>query len=153
MQEFKIQTNAFDAQFGKSGGGVINVALKSGGNKLHGSLYEFMRRNDLDANSFQNNAQGAPKGGHYLDQYGGEIDGPIRLPKIYNGSNRTFFMFNYEGYREGSPQPLVLSVPAPEMRTGDFSKLYDGSGRLITIYDPQTTHSVSGAYRAYSVCQ
>ena len=144
VQEFKIQTNAFDAQYGKSGGGVINVALKSGGNKLHGSLYEFMRRNALDANSFQNNAQGAPKGGHYLDQYGGEIDGPIRLPKVYNGADKTFFMFNYEGYREGSPQPLVLSVPAPEMRTGDFSKLYDGSGRLITIYDPQTTHTVSG---------
>jgi hypothetical protein len=143
VQEFKIQTTAFDAQYGKSGGGVINVALKSGGNRLHGALYEFMRRNDLDANSFQNNAQGAPRGGHYLDQYGGEIDGPIRLPKIYNGHDRTFFMFSYEGYREGSPQPLVLSVPAPEMRTGDFSKLYDGSGRLITIYDPQTTKTSS----------
>ena len=55
--------------------------LKSGGNRLHGTLYEFMRRNALDANSFQNNAQGAPKDGHYLDQYGGEIDGPIVLPE------------------------------------------------------------------------
>ncbi len=143
VAEFKIQTNGYDAAYGKSGGGIVNVALKSGGNRLHGTLYEFMRRNDLDANSFQNNAQGAPRGGHYLDQYGGELDGPVRLPKIYNGANKTFFMFTYEGYREASPQPLVLSVPAPEMLTGDFSKLYDGSGRPITIYDPTTTKTTS----------
>jgi hypothetical protein len=143
VQEFKIQTNAYDAQYGKTGGGVVNVALKSGGNNLHGTVYEFMRRNALDANSFQNNAQGAPKDGHYLDQWGGELDGPMYLPRIYKGRNRTFFLFAFEGYREATPQPLVLSVPAPEMRTGDFSKLYDGSGRLITIYDPSTTKSTS----------
>jgi hypothetical protein len=143
VQEFKIQTNAYDAQYGKSGGGVVNVALKSGGNRLHGTLYEFMRRNALDANSFQNNSQGAPKDGHFLDQYGGEVDGPVILPKIYNGRNKTFFLYTYEGYREGTPQPLTLSTPAPEMRTGDFSKLYDGSGRLVPIYDPSTTQSTS----------
>ena len=146
VQEFKIQTNAYDAQYGKTGGGVVNVALKSGGNRVHGTLYEFMRRNALDANSFQNNAQGAPKDGHYLDQYGGEMDGPLYFPKIYDGRNKSFFLVTYEGYREATPQPLVLSVPEPEMRTGDFSKLYDGSGRLITIYDPMTTKSVSGTY-------
>ena len=139
VQEFKIQTNAFDAQYGKSGGGVINVALKSGGNKLHGTLFEFMRRNALDANSFQNNAQGAPKGGHYLDQYGGEIDGPVRIPKIYNGHDKTFFMFNYDGYREGTPNRWCSRCP--DRKCGHFSELYDGSGRL---HDPQTTHSVSG---------
>jgi hypothetical protein len=146
VQEFKIQTNAYDAQYGKSGGGIVNVALKSGGNRLHGTLYEFMRRNALDANSFQNNAQGAPKDGHFLDQYGGEVDGPLYIPKIYNGHNKTFFLVTYEGYREGTPQPLTLSVPEMDMRKGDFSKLYDGSGRLITIYDPSTTRSVSGSY-------
>jgi hypothetical protein len=146
VQEFKIQTNAYDAQYGKSAGGTINVALKSGGNRVHGTVYEFLRRNALDANSFQNNARSAPKDGHYLDQYGGQLDGPVWIPKIYDGRNRTFFLFTLEKYREGSPQPLVLSTPEPEMRTGDFSKLLDGSGRKITIYDPTSTRLSSGKY-------
>src|SRR5207302_6183083 len=96
VQEFKIQTNSYDAQYGRSGGGSINVVLKSGTNRVHGTVYEYMRRNWLDANSFQNNARGAPKDGHYLDQYGTQWDGPVYLPKIYNGKNNTFFLFNYE---------------------------------------------------------
>jgi len=142
VQEFKIQTNSYDAQYGRSGGGSVNVVLKSGSNRLHGTVYEFMRRNWLDTNSFQNNARGAPKDGHYLDQYGVQLDGPVYIPKLYNGKNRTFFLFNYEGYREGSPQPLVLSVPEPEMRDGDFSKLADARNRRITIYDPSTGRNV-----------
>ncbi len=137
VQEFKIQTNSFDAAYGKSSGGIMNVSLKSGSNQFHGTVYEFMRRNALDANSFQNNAAGVPKAGHFLDQYGGSIGGPIIFPKIYNGKNRSFFFVNYEGYREGTPTPLTLSVPEPEWLTGDFSKLTDSQGRKITIYDPQ----------------
>jgi len=144
--EFKIQTNAYDAQYGKSGGGVVNVVLKSGTNRVHGSAYEFARRNAWDANSFQNNARGAPKDGHYLDQYGVQLDGPVYLPKIYNGKNKTFFLFNYEGYREGTPQPLVLSVPEMDMRDGDFSKYIDARGRRITIYDPNTGRNVGGTW-------
>jgi hypothetical protein len=157
VQEFKIQTNAYDAQYGRSAGGTINVMLKSGGNRLHGALYEFARRSGWDANSFQNNSRcvtvddrgqchGAPKDGHWLDQYGVQIDGPVYLPKIYNGRNKTFFMFNYERYREGTPQPLILSVPEPEMRTGDFSKYVDGRGRLITVYDPGTGSTVGSSF-------
>ena len=144
--EFKIQTNSYDAQYGKSGGGVVNVVLKSGTNRLHGTVYEFARRNALDANSFQNNARGAPKDGHFLDQYGVQLDGPLYIPRLYNGRNKTFFLFNYEGYREGTPQPLILSVPEPEMRDGDFSKLVDPKGRRITVYDPGTGRSVSGTW-------
>jgi Carboxypeptidase regulatory-like domain len=136
VQEFKIQTNSYDAQYGKSAGGIVNVSLKSGSNDFHGTLYEFMRRNAFDANSFQNNAAGKPKAGHFLDQYGGSVGGPIWIPKLYNGRNKSFFFFNYEGYREGTPTPLTLSVPQPEMLTGDFSKLTDASGRRITIYNP-----------------
>jgi hypothetical protein len=156
VQQFRIQTSAYDAQFGR-GAGTINVALKSGGNKLHGSVYEFARRSAWDANSFQNKArcvsfaangrcQGAPKDGHYLDQYGVVLDGPVYIPGLYDGRNKTFFMVNYERYREGSPQPLVLSVPEPEMREGDFSKLVDGSGRAITIYDPNTGRQVGSQW-------
>jgi hypothetical protein len=147
VREFKIQSNAYDAQYGRRAGGTINVALKSGGNRLHGAVYEFARRSAWDANSFQNkarcvtfdangNCQGAPKDGHWLDQYGVQLDGPIYIPKLYNGRNKMFFLVNYERYREGSPQPLILSVPEPEMRQGDFSKLVDARDRLITIYDP-----------------
>ncbi|MBM3785613.1 MAG: carboxypeptidase regulatory-like domain-containing protein [Acidobacteria bacterium] len=138
VEEFKIQTNSYDAQYGKTGGGIINVSLKSGTNDVHGTLYEFARRNGWDANSFQNNAQGAPKAGHFLDQYGGQIGGPIFFPKLYNGRNRSFFMVAYEGYREGTPNPLTLSVPEPEMRQGDFSRVVDARGAAITIYDPAT---------------
>ena len=86
-------------------GGVINVALKSGGNRFHGTIYEFARRSAWDANSFQNNSRcltvdsagkchGAPKEGHYLDQYGPQIDGPVYIPKVYDGRNKTFLLFN-----------------------------------------------------------
>lgn len=136
VQEFKIQTNSFDAQYGKTSGGIMNVSLKSGTNQFHGTGYEFMRRNALDANSFQNNAAGVPKSGHFLDQYGGSIGGPLIVPKVYNGRNKSFFFVNYEGYREGTPTPLTLSVPQPEYLNGDFSKLTDSQGRKVTIYNP-----------------
>jgi len=153
VQEFKIQTNSYDAQYGKTAGGIINVSLKSGTNAFHGTLYEFARRIQWDANTFQNNARGvniygcAPTdtacaglntSGHFLDQYGGQLQGPIYIPKLYNGKDKSFFMFNYEGYREGTPTPLTLSVPAAEFLQGDFSKLKDSQGRAITIYDPGT---------------
>lgn len=145
VQEFKIMTNTYDAQYGKTTGGIINVSLKSGTNSFHGSLYEFLRRESLDATDFRDNAYGRPKSSHYLDQYGGLIDGPVWIPKIYNGKDKTFFMFNYEGYREGIPSPLILSVPTPEMFNGDFSKLVDKTGKLIPIYDPRTARSVTDA--------
>ena len=94
-QEFKIQTNAYDAQYGKTAGGVMNAVLKSGTNPIHGSAYEVLRRNWQDAKSFQNNARGAPKDGHSLDQYGVLVAGPLVLPKLYNGRDRTVFMVNY----------------------------------------------------------
>ncbi|HET8547576.1 MAG TPA: carboxypeptidase regulatory-like domain-containing protein, partial [Bryobacteraceae bacterium] len=138
VQEFKIQTNSYDAQYGKTAGGIINVSLKSGTNDFHGAVYEFARRNAWDANSFQNNARSAPREGHYLDQYGFSVSGPIVFPKLYHGRNKSFVLATYEGYREGTPQPLILSMPEPEMREGDFSKLVDARGRMITIYDPTT---------------
>ncbi len=161
VQEFKIQTNSYDSQYGKTAGGIINVSTKSGGNNLHGTLYEFARRHYWDANSFQNNARGVDKfgcaahdaecrklntSGHFLDQYGGAVGGPIYLPKLYDGRNKAFFFFNYEGYREGTPTPLNLSVPAPEFLQGDFSNLKDAQGRLITIYNPFTGRNVNGVW-------
>jgi hypothetical protein len=146
VQEFKIQTNSYDAQYGHTGGGIINVSLKSGTNAFHGTGYEFLRREWLDANSFQNNAAGTPRDRHYLDQYGGQFEGPVILPKLYNGRNKSFFMVNFERYREGVPRPFTASVPAPEFASGDFTKLVDGQGRRITIYNPLSGREVSGVW-------
>ena len=147
VEEFKIITHTYDAQYGKTGGGIINVSLKSGGNGFHGTGYEFARRSSWDANSFQDNARGAPRSGHFLDQYGVQLEGPLYLPGLYNGKDKTFFLFSYEGYRAGTPSPLNLSVPAPEMLEGDFSNLVDSQRLLITIYDPFSGRDVGGVWR------
>jgi Carboxypeptidase regulatory-like domain len=150
VQDFKIMTNTYDAQYGKTTGGIINVNLRSGTNAFHGAAYEFMRRQWLDATDFRLKARGADKAQHYLDQYGWQLEGPVYIPGLYNGRDKTFFMFNYEGYREGVPQPLTLSVPTPEMLQGDFSKLADVAGKPITLYDPRSgvaDPSVAGGWR------
>jgi hypothetical protein len=146
VQEFKIMTNSYDAQYGRTSGGVVNVSLKSGTNTLHGSVYEFMRRRWLDANSLLNNSRNLPRSEHFLDQYGFQLDGPVQIPGLYNGKNKTFFMVNYERYREGTPNPLFSTVPTEAMRRGDFSQLVDSTGRLITIYDPATGRDVNGVW-------
>ncbi len=163
--EFKIITNSYDAQYGRTAGGVVNVQIKSGGNQYHGSIYEFYRRNWLDSNYLFSNARGIPAGRfrtaagelvkaeHFLDQYGGVIEGPVRLPKKifgplggYDGRDKTFFLFNYEGYREGTPNPQVITVPTAAFRNGDFSQYKNSAGQLITIYDPATGRNVNGAW-------
>jgi hypothetical protein len=146
VQEFKIQTNSFDAQYGRTGGGIINMSLKSGTNAFHGTGYEFARRTGFDTNSFQNNAIGQPKTNHLQDQYGGQAAGPVWIPKLYNGRDKTFFMVAFERYREIQPNPFTLSVPTSEMRTGDFSKLVDATGRQVAIYDPTTGRAANGQW-------
>jgi len=146
MQEFKIQTNLYDAQYGRTGGGIINMSLKSGTNSLHGTAYEFLRRNALDANSFQNEAYGQPKGGHLQDQYGFQLDGPMYFPKLYNGKNKSFFLFQFEKVRELYPEPLTVSVVEPEMIQGDFTKLKTAGGQQVTIYDPTTGRNVNNVW-------
>jgi hypothetical protein len=146
VQEFKIATNTYDAQYGRSAGGVVNMSLKSGTNNLHGVVYEFMRRKWLDANSFLLNSRNAPKTDHYLDQYGFSVDGPVRIPGLYNGTNKTFFLFTGERYREGTPAPLFSTTPTEAMRRGDFSDYRDVNGNLIVIYDPATGREENGQW-------
>jgi hypothetical protein len=139
VQEFKMQTNSYDAQYGRTAGGVVNVSLKSGTNTFHGEVYDFMRRKALAANSHILNSRNAPKTEQYIDQYGFSVDGPIF-------KNKTFFLFTGEKYREGTPAPLFGTVPTPAMKNGDFSGLVDASGRLIQIYDPLTGRDVNGTW-------
>jgi len=146
VQEFKVATNSYDAQYGRTAGGVVNMSLKSGTNNLHGVGYEFYRRKWLDANSFLLNAANKPKVDHYLDQYGFSIDGPVAIPGLYNGRSKTFFLFTGEKYREGTPAPQFSTVPTEAMRRGDFSDYRDINGNLITIYDPATGRNVNGTW-------
>ena len=146
VQEFKIVTNSYDAQYGRTAGGVINVSLKSGTNNLHGSIYEFARRKAFDSNEYFFKLNNREKPDHKLDQYGFQIDGPVRIPGMYDGRNRTFFMFNYEGYKELTPNPATYTVPDAAQLSGDFSNLRDSQGRLITIYDPNTGRLENGQW-------
>jgi hypothetical protein len=141
VQEFSVQQNSYDAQYGKTGGGVFNVVLKSGTNDFHAVGWEFARRKWLDANTFQNNSVGAARPGHKLDQYGFQLDGPVYIPKLLkkDGRVRLFYLGSFENYRELWPQFLRNSFPQPEMRTGDFSNLRTATGEPILIYDPIPT--------------
>jgi hypothetical protein len=139
VQEMKILTNTYDAEYGRTAGGIISVTTKAGTNDLHGAGYGYMRRPWLDANTFVNNLNGQPRPPHHVDQYGFELGGPVIVPKLYHGKNRTFFMFAWEGYHERKPQPGLGSVPTAAQRAGDFSQSLNASGQVVTIYDPLTT--------------
>ncbi len=145
--EFKMQSNFYDAEFGRSGGGVVNVSLKSGTNDLHGAAYWYLRNDNLNANSVQANAAGIPLTAFRWAQPGAMLSGPIILPKIYNGRNRSFFMYSIELVRSSVPRPSSLTVPTALERRGDFSQtLYNGNP--IVLYDPLTTVQVSpGVYQ------
>jgi hypothetical protein len=145
VQEFKVQANTMSAEFGYTLGGVINLVTKSGTNNLHGTLYHFLRNDALDANSWANNRARRAKSPLRYNQYGGSVGGPIRLPsKIfgplgYDGRDRSFFFYNYEGYQFTTSTSGFLTVPTEAFRKGDFSQLRNANGELIRIYDPATT--------------
>jgi len=130
-QEFKVQTNGMSAEFGRTSGGVISMITKSGTNAYHGSLFEFLRNEKLNANDFFANRAGRAIAPDKVNQFGGTLAGPIKKDKL-------FFFYNYEGYRERSASTETITSPTAAQRTGDFSGLKAG-GTLITIYDPKTT--------------
>jgi hypothetical protein len=123
VQEFKVQSSPYSAEYGSNGGTVVNMALKSGTNKLHGSAWWFGQRSWLDANDFFSDQAGLAKPDHSRDQYGFSVGGPIK-------KNKTFFFFDLERVKEGDPVPIVATVPTAEERKGNFSN------SLIT--DPNT---------------
>lgn len=144
VEEFRVETNALKAEFGQTAGGVINVVTKMGGNQFRGSLYEFFRNDALDArNAFA--TQPDPRTGRIkqvlrYNQYGGTVGGPVWIPKVYDGRNRTFFYVGYEQWRwVSSGSPRLGTVAIPEFRTGNFTNLRDGQGRVIPLFDPSTT--------------
>ncbi len=139
VQEFKVQTADLPAEFGRTGGAVVNIVTKSGTNQLHGTIYEYFRNSVLNANNFFTNRAGKPIPFSNMNQFGVAGGGPVVLPHIYNGRNKTFWFFNYEGLRDREGQTLLTTVPTPTQLNGDFSQTFNSSGSLVTIYDPLTT--------------
>ncbi|MFL6227393.1 MAG: carboxypeptidase regulatory-like domain-containing protein [Pyrinomonadaceae bacterium] len=123
VQEFKVQTNTFDAQQGYSAGATVNVAVKSGTNDPHGSLYWFNRDRSRTANNFFSNRSGQSRPIRTYNRYGGVLSGPVYLPKIYNGHDKTFFLVSYEHLLDNVAEPQLFTVPTAAMRNGDFSAL------------------------------
>lgn len=143
ITEFAVDTNGFKAEYGQAGGGVLTFVSKSGTNEYHGNAYEFLRNDAMDARGFF-----APKRAVYKQHdFGFTFGGPIRIPKLYDGRNKTFFFTSYEGFRNrvGSTDAF-FSVPTPEMFNGDFSNLVDASNRRLQIFDPNTTRATGSTF-------
>jgi hypothetical protein len=142
VAEFKIETASYSSDFGRAGGGVINVASKSGTNEYHGVIYEFLRSDKLNANSWSNNRNRVARLPFQYNQFGAAGGGRIIR-------DRTFFYGNYEGIRQGTPQSFLNTVPLPAWKTGDFSGARDRNGNPIIIYDYLTTRANPNAPGTY----
>src|SRR6266446_2652176 len=158
-KEFKVESNSAAAEFGRFGGGVVNVATKSGGNRFRGTLYEFHRNDLFDANEYFNKKAGSNIPPFKMNQFGYALSGPVYLPRfgdggpgLYNGKNKTFFFTDYQGTRWSKGDVFISRVPTAAQRSGDFSALLgavipgvtnpDGSAaRIGQIYDPLTTNA------------
>ncbi|MHB1023792.1 MAG: TonB-dependent receptor [Acidobacteriaceae bacterium] len=155
IQEFKLQNGNFNAEFGHSTGGVINAVIKSGTNRLHGDLWEYLRNDLFDANLYFN--RNRPKAEYRQNLFGGTVGGPVYIPKVYDGRGKTFFFFDYQGGRFITPAPATSTVPTAGMVSSGFTNLQDliafnsgtgtdGLGRVFphgTILDPATTRAVA----------
>jgi outer membrane receptor protein involved in Fe transport len=144
MSEFKVQTTNFDAQYGWTLGGVINIITKNGTNQFHGSAFEFFQNTHLNANTFNQNLTGVGRSSSHINTFGADISGPIR-------KNKLFFTYTFEDIRQVIPDPFVTSIPTSLQRQGNFSQTYysrDASGAPLVqaIYDPfSTTAGANGA--------
>jgi hypothetical protein len=157
LQEVTLQTSNFAAEYGQVAGGLFNFTAKSGTNQLHGNAFEFWRNEDLNAGQpFTNSGNG-----HLLrpvsrsNDWGGSVGGPVYIPHVYNGHNKTFFYFNIDRYPSSGVITSVLgTVPTLDMRNGNFSEILTGrnlatdtQGNAImenTVYDPATLQTVNG---------
>ncbi|MBA3257359.1 MAG: TonB-dependent receptor [Pyrinomonadaceae bacterium] len=137
IQEFRVSTNPYSAENGRSPGALISVTTKGGGNEFHGTVYDFLRNRVFDANNFFQNRAGAEKPPHVQNQYGGNLGGPIYLPRfgeggpsLYSGKNRAFFFFNYEGTRIRKGVTRLGNVPLANEIRGDFSSAAGTANRV-----------------------
>jgi len=134
MMEFKMQTTGYSAEYGRLAGGTMNMVLKSGTNRFHGSVFEFVRNDLFDARNFFDPEKAKLR----RNQFGTVFDGPVRIPKLYNGRDRTFFLFNWEGYRQSQASNAIDIVPTALERQGDFSQTLV-QGKHVALLDPAAT--------------
>jgi hypothetical protein len=135
VQEMKTQTDTYDATMGRTGGGVFNTTLGSGTNHIHAEVFGYLRKTGWSANTFFNNAAGLPRAGDDWENFGGHGGGPVYIPKLYNGRNKTFFFVAQEAYREHQPYSVQYALPTAAQRAGDFSK----AG--LPLFDPFSTRT------------
>jgi hypothetical protein len=142
VQEYKVVTANYDAQYGHSAGSNIDLVLRTGQNKFNGSLYEFLRNDALAANDYFGNRSGSKRSALRYNRFGGSLGGPVYLPlfgeggkALYKGRDRTFFFFAFEALKQTRPLPGLFTVPTMAQRQGDFSALLSQG---IRIYDPAT---------------
>jgi len=152
IEEFKVLTNGYSAEYGNASGGIINAATKSGTNEFHGTLWEFLRNDALNTRNFFA-APGSRNPVLRYNQFGAAGGGPVWIPKLYNGKNRTFFFADYDGQRVRNQSVFNVTVPTAASRTGDLSAFLGGNigtdalGRAVLqgqVYDPATDRVVNG---------
>jgi hypothetical protein len=139
VQEFKIASNNYDAQYGRTSGGTMTVSIKNGTNQLHGAVYWLDKNTVLTANAFDQNRIGAKRAAYHENNPGFELDGPVVIPHFYNGKNKTFFMYSLELWRDSIPTPSTQTLPYPAAVQGNFNTTLQSNGQPITVYDPSTT--------------
>ncbi|MBL8241795.1 MAG: TonB-dependent receptor, partial [Bryobacterales bacterium] len=139
VQEFKVLTNTYDAQYGRTGGGIVTMVTKSGTNQLHGNLFEYFQNDKLNANQFELNAGNIKKSPNNINAYGFFLSGPVFIPKLLDGRNKLFWTLSHEQMRQRSADPGVQTVPAMDWRSGNFSTLRNAQNALVTVHDPLTT--------------
>lgn len=132
-----VQTDDVDAALGHTGGGTVNVITRAGTNEFHGSVYEFNQVSALAANTWLNDSASKPKPVTRLNQYGFTVGGPLIVPKIFNGKNKLFYFFGFEGVQASTPESYTLTVPTAAEKTGDFSALL-ALGKNYQLYNPYT---------------
>ncbi len=140
LQEFKMETSGYSAEYGRLSGSVVNMVTQSGGNQYHGSLFEFLRNDLFDAPPFNFTNIAVPKTKLRRNQFGGDLSGPVTIPYLYNGRDRTFFFLALESYREVQGASATGIVPTPLERTGDFSQ--SAAGNPYYFHNPSVTTKV-----------
>ncbi len=143
VREFKIQTTAYDASLGRTLGAVVNVTTASGTNELHAEVHYALRHSALDAPNFFNNKRGTAQGLYQHHRYGGSAGGPLVVPRLYDGRNRSFWFYAFEENRPNTPNLYTQTVPTAGQRQGDFSDLLR-VGASYQIYDPFTIAPAAG---------
>src|SRR5438477_7581519 len=136
IEEFTVITNSLAAEYGRTGGGTINIATRGGSNQLHGSGYDYLRNSALNTNTWSNNRNRVKLGAFQSNQFGGTFGGPVWIPGVYKGTNRTFFFVSEQSQRNRSASSSSATVPVTDWRNGDFSNLKNGAGQPIVLYDP-----------------